>query len=192
MIDWGKAKDRFKAIARTASPIQRGEIGIWYDNAGHFCDVIWFSTNSYFSRTEHQDVLALVDDDDNLSGFKVSAVEFMGGDGGQYTAVNLKNRQASSASHDQRNHPSKGPESSEHSVGVETINARYDQVSHFFDLFWSSDPTRLVETENGHILAAIDLNDTVCGFRVINIDQLSDNEHGLAYVRLKTRMERQP
>lgn len=188
--DWEAMKLRLGEIAENACYIQRGEVDIWYDNAGHYCDVIWLTASTFFTKTEHSEVLALIDDDNNLYGFKIDAVEWMGDRNGGYTTVNLISKLGAAGSQspslDGRN-VSDGPEDHGSPVEKGIINARYDHNDHSFDVFWAGGDARYVATENDHIEALIDPDGLLCGFRIININRMSDDEHGFASVRLNTR-----
>ena len=172
MSDWETMKHRFAEIARDVAPIQPGEVGVWYDNAGGYCDVNWSSGSAFFAGTEHENVKALTDDDGNLHGFKIDAVERMGNNG-DYTIVNLRNGQ--------------GPADGGGRRKV-VIQARYSYDSHSFDVVWSDGGCRYVATENSQILASVNQAGTLCGFRVIRTDLLGKDEHGMAHARLKTRL----
>ncbi len=190
MNDWEVMKERFEKIAKKVKPIQRGEVGVWYDNAGHYCDVIWLAASAYFTGTEHEEVMALVDDDGNLFGFKIDATEWMGDGNGGYTTVNLRSRLGRTGSKELSGGNATAAACGEydHSIEKGIINAKYDSRSHCFDVFWASGDTRYIETESSHILAMVDTDGILCGFRVNRIDRLSDDEHGMVNVRLKTRM----
>ena len=172
MSDWETTKHRFAEIARDVVPVQPGEVGVWYDNAGGYCDVIWGGGFAFFAGTEHENVKALTDNAGNLHGFKIDAVERMG-NGGDYTIVNL------------RNGPGPADVGGPRKV---VIQARYHHDSHSFDVVWSDGECRYVATENSHILASVNQVGTLCGFRVIHTDLLSNDEHGMAHARLKTRL----
>lgn len=175
-------KHRLAEIARNVTPIQPGEVGVWYDNAGGYCDVIWSSSFAFFAATEHENVMALTDDDHNLHGFKIDAVESMGKDGG-YTTVSLRNRLAQSAADWRRK---SGIIDNPVTKGI--IKARYNRDSHSFDVVWADGGSRHVETESSHILAAVNPDGTLCGFRVIRADLLGNDEGGMAHARLKVKM----
>ncbi len=186
MSDWETMKDRFEEIAKKVKPIQCGEVGIWYDNAGHYCDVIWLTTNAYFHPTDHKEVMALVDLDDNLFGFKVDATPWFDNVKNAYTTINLRTklvsyRRVDTSIFDTEKQP-------DNPIAKGVINVRYDSAEHSFDVFWLNTDRRYIETENRHLLGAVDSNGILCGFKVINIDQLSDDEYGLVNARLKTKM----
>ena len=175
-------KLRLAEIAKDVVPIQHGEVGVWYDNAGGYCDVIWSSGFAFFAATEHQNVMALTDDDNNLHGFKIDAVESMGKDGG-YTVVSLRNMVKQSAADWRRKF---GIVDNPVTRGI--IRARYNRDSHSFDVVWADGGSRYVETESGHILAAVNPDGTLCGFRVIRTDRLGNDAGGMAHARLKVKM----
>ena len=182
MSDWETMKHRLAEIAKDVEPIQPGEVGVWYDNAGGYCDVIWFSGLAFFAATEHENVMALTDDDGKLHGFKIDAVESMGKDGG-YTIVSLRDMVKQSVGDWRRKF---GIVDNPVTRGI--IRARYNRDSHSFDVVWTDGDSRYVETESSHILAAVNPDGTLCGFRVIRIDLLGKDESGMAHARLKVKM----
>ena len=186
MNDWETMKERFKEIAKNVKPIQRGEIGIWYDNAGHYCDVIWLGAHAFFTRSEHEEVMALLDDDDNLFGFKIEATPWFDDGENGYTTINLRTKLDSYKKGGRI--PFDNENQTDNPIVNGIINVRYDKADYFFDVFWADGDTRYIETENSHILALVDTDGLLCGFRVIHTDWLSDDEHGMVHVRLKTRM----
>ncbi len=48
-------------------------VNVWYDKAGDYLDVHWVS-GSYFTLTDNDQVMVLMDRAGNRCGFKVSAV----------------------------------------------------------------------------------------------------------------------
>ena len=193
MNDWETMKQRFAEIAKDVKPVPRGEVGIWYDNAGRYCDVIWNGAFAFFAGTEHKDVMALTNDAGNLHGFKIDAVDRMGDGNGGYTTVDLRNRPGPKDADGHRNAGTNGQESitdnagGDNHVAKDVIGARYNHDSHSFDVVWSDRGSRYIETENSHILALVDSYGSLCGFRVIRTDLLGDDEHGIAHARMKTR-----
>ena len=193
MIDWDTMKQRFAEIAKDVKPVPRGEVGIWYDNAGRYCDVIWNGAFAFFAGTEHKNVMALTNDAGNLHGFKIDAVERMGDGNGGYTTVNLRNRPGPKDADGRRNAGINGQESIADNAGGDSdvaknvISARYNHDSHSFDVVWSDRGSKYVETESSHILALVDSDESLCGFRVIRTNLLGDDEHGIAHARVKTR-----
>ena len=171
-------KELFAASAEKINYIQWGEVDIWYDNAGHYCDVIWLSTSAYFDDTEHPEVMALVDRAHNLYGFKIDCTIWMGDAAGGYTAVDLRSRLQ----------PASETVAPEGVVVPGVIRARYDHDCHSFEVRWGAGDAPLTATDNPHILAAAEADGRLCGFQVIDIDQLSDDEFGLAHTRLPVRI----
>ena len=182
MSDWATMKRRWAEIARNVTPIQPGEVGVWYDNAGGYCDVIWFSGFAFFAATEHENVMALTDDNGNLHGFKIDAVANMGNDGG-YTTVSLRNILEQSDAEWRRKF---GIGDNPVTRGI--IRTKYNRDSHSFDVIWADGGSRYVETESSHILAAVNPDGTLCGFRVIRTDMIGNDAGGMAHARLKVKM----
>lgn len=199
MTERESLKELFAESARKVKRIKWGEeVGVWYDNAGHYCDVVWSSLNDYCTDTERPEVMAMVDHAHNLLGFKIDAVKWMGDGAGGYTTVNLRSRlQPAAATPDAGGAPGmgglpwEGASASSADAGVivpGVIRARYDHSVHSFEVLWADGETQLTATENPHILAAADAAGRLCGFRVIHIDRLSDDEYGLAHTRLPLRL----
>ena len=183
MVNW----ERLKLIAKQVKPIQRGEVYVWYDNAGHYCDVIWLTANTYFHPTEHKEVMALVDLDDNLFGFKVDATPWFDDGENGYTTINLRTKldsyqKGGRIPFDNENQP-------DNPIVNGIINVRYDKADHFFDVFWASGGSRHVDTESKHILGLVDNSGVLCGFKVINIDQLPEDEQGFIKAFIEARMD---
>ena len=178
-------KELFAASAEKINFIQWGEVDIWYDNAGHYCDVIWLSTSAYFDDTEHPEVMALVDNAHNLYGFKIDCTIWMGDAAGGYTAVDLRSRLQPAAD---AVAAAAEAAATDGVVVPGVIRARYDHEAHSFEVRWGGDDAPLTATDTPHILAAADAEGRLCGFRVINIDQLSDDEFGMAHTRLPVRL----
>ena len=190
--DWEAMKQRLAEIAKNPDYVQPGEVDIWYDKAGHFCDVIWLTAKTFFTSTENKEVMSLIDDENNLYGFKIDPVEWMGDGNDGYTTVNLRSSLGrAEASGDQdsrldRCNVSDGSEKYGNPMERGIINAKFDNDAHIFEVLWADGDARYVATENDHIVALVNIDGLLCGFRVIDIDRMSDDEHGIASVRLKT------
>ena len=130
-------------------------------------------------------MLALVDSEDNLFGFKVDATPWFDDGEDGYTTVNLRSKLASYKeggilkfdTDKQLNNP----------IVNGVINIRYSKTGHFFDLFWADGDFRYVETESEHILARVNNAGVLCGFKVVNIDRLTDDEHGFVKTFIDAR-----
>lgn len=129
--------------------------------------------------TEHPEVMALVDNAHNLLGFKIDSVGWMGDAAGGYTTVNLRSRLQPADD---------APDADAGIIVPGVIRARFDHSAHSFEVRWGEGDAPLTATENPHILAAVADDGRLCGFRVIDIDQLSDDEFGLAHTRLPVRL----
>ena len=181
MTERESLKELFAESARKVKRIKWGEeVGVWYDNAGHYCDVVWSSLNDYCTDTEHPEVMAMVDHAHNLLGFKIDCVGWMGDGAGGYTTVDLRSRLQPAAA---------TPDADAGIIVPGVIRARYDHSAHSFEVLWADGgDAPLAATDNPHILAAAAADGRLCGFRVIHIDQLSDDEFGLAHTRLPVRL----
>ena len=133
--------------------------------------------------------MALVDNDGNIFGFKISDITLINagvnaGQGG-YATVELKSRLKNSGGNGSANGRTgwlRRPETAMPGLGqgnpIEqgVINIRYDKDSHFFDVFWAAGNTHYIETDNRHTLALVDADGILCGFRIIDTDQLGDGK----------------
>ena len=53
---------------------QRTKVNIWYDAGGDYLDVSWGTASGYYTATADCRVLALVDLEGNILGFKIDGV----------------------------------------------------------------------------------------------------------------------
>lgn len=53
---------------------QHLKVNLWYDAAGDYLDVSWGTGNGYYTATADERVLALVDLQGNILGFKIDGV----------------------------------------------------------------------------------------------------------------------
>lgn len=58
---------------------ERARVNVWYDEEGDYLDVTWGSGNTYYTDTEDDRVLALVDTDGNIQGFKIAGLSTIKG-----------------------------------------------------------------------------------------------------------------
>ena len=182
MVNW----ERLKLIAKQVKPIQQGEVYVWYDNAGHYCDVIWLTASTFFTKTEHPEVMALVDSEDNLFGFKVATIPWFDDGEDGYTTVNLRRKLSS---YNEGSIPKFDTEKQpDNPIVSGVVSIRYSKARHFLDLFWANGDFHYAETESEHILARVNNAGVLCGLKVVNIDQMSDDEQGFAHARLKALM----
>lgn len=91
MSDWATIKPRLAEIAKDVEPIHPGEVGVWYDNAGGYCDVVaWGDGRSRYVETESSHILAAVNADGTLCGFRVIRADLLGNDAGGMAHARLK------------------------------------------------------------------------------------------------------
>ena len=96
--DWDTMKYRLAEIAKDVEPIQPGEVGVWYDNAGGYCDVVvWADGGSRYVETESSHILAAVNPDGTLCGFRVIRTDLLGNDAGGMAHARLKVKMAVTA-----------------------------------------------------------------------------------------------
>ena len=178
--------------------LEDGIIKVWYDNAGHYCDVIWPGNNTYPQETECDAVLAKVDSEYNICGFTILDIELISEGHHGHTAINLKSRLDPKENSIHRIGRTNGQDingftgkgrrnGNPFENGI--INVRYDSASHYCDFFWAGGNTHYVQTESEHALALTDEKGVLCGFRIINTDRLGDGEHSYVELDLKTRTE---
>jgi hypothetical protein len=55
------------------------QVNVWYDEAGDYLDVSWGKGNAYYTATGHDRVMALVDMEGNVLGFKIDGVSAVKG-----------------------------------------------------------------------------------------------------------------
>lgn len=53
---------------------ERMKINVWYDEAGDYLDVSWGTSHAYYTATADERVMALVDMDGNVQGFKIDGI----------------------------------------------------------------------------------------------------------------------
>ena len=53
---------------------QQKKVNIWYDEAGDYLDVSWGTTHAYYTATPDDRVMALIDAEGNVQGFKIDGV----------------------------------------------------------------------------------------------------------------------
>lgn len=172
--------------------LEQGLIAVWYDNSGYICEAYWVRGITYFTYCEHEEVLPLVDMSENLSGFMIQGVEWISQDMDGYVTINLK----SNLPKDSTGPDSGGPSATsivekEYLNPVEqgVIEVRFDRYQHFCEVRWGKCNTTFVETENEYILALVDVEGGLSGFRIIKTDQLAENPMGCVSAELKTMMK---
>ena len=58
---------------------KQGQVNVWYDEAGDYLDVSWGDGNAYYAATEDERIMALVDLEGNILGFKLDGVSAIKG-----------------------------------------------------------------------------------------------------------------
>lgn len=53
---------------------QHKKVNVWYDEAGDYLDVSWGTAHAYYTVTGDDRVMALVDMDGNVQGFKIDGI----------------------------------------------------------------------------------------------------------------------
>ena len=172
--------------------LEQGLIAVWYDNSGYICEAYWVRGSTYFTSCEHEEVLPLVDVEENLSGFMIQGVEWISPEVGRFVTVNLKsNLPKKSTGQDLKGNSAATIAEKDYLNPIEhgVIHVRFDRYEHFFEVRWGMSSTVFMNTDNEFILAAVDTDGILSGFRVINTDQLAENPSGCVGATLKTRMK---
>ena len=50
------------------------KVNVWYDEAGDYLDVSWGGKHAYYTATGDDRVMALVDMEGNIQGFKIDGI----------------------------------------------------------------------------------------------------------------------
>jgi hypothetical protein len=58
---------------------ERTRVNVWYDKEGDYLDVTWGRGNTYYTATEDEHVMALVDMEGNIQGFKIDGLSTIRG-----------------------------------------------------------------------------------------------------------------
>ena len=58
---------------------EQGQVNVWYDEAGDYLDVSWGEGNAYYAATGDDRVMALIDIEGNVLGFKIDGVSAIKG-----------------------------------------------------------------------------------------------------------------
>ena len=53
---------------------QNKRVNVWYDEAGDYLDVSWGTAHAYYTATNDERVMALVDMEGNVQGFKIDGI----------------------------------------------------------------------------------------------------------------------
>lgn len=172
--------------------LDRGRIAVWYDNSGYICEAYWVRGSTYFTRCDFEEVLPLVDMSDNLCGFMIQGVELISKNVDGYVTVNLRSRLLENSDcSDSETQSARTSEGEEFLNPIEQgiINVRFDRNEHYCEVLWSNRKATFLETDNEYILAAVDAEGILSGFRIINTDQLAENPMGSVGTELKAKVE---
>ena len=189
MADIGVWKKDMPEIKDIDLLSERGVIKVCYDNDGYMLTVIWFSGHSYYSGTEHDDVLVMVAMDEDAFGFMIHGVESItdGVDG--YVTVNLKSDLEKYANPASSNGQDAGGEWRHNPIELGIINIRYDRDQNYCHVFWADGATYDTGTNNENVLAYFNEEGILCGFRIINTDKIRENPLGWVDAELQIKMD---
>ncbi len=172
--------------------LEQGIVSVWYDNSGYICEAYWVRGLTYFTGCEHEEVLPLVDMKENLCGFMIQGVEWISEGRDGYVTVNLK----SNLPEDATNSNSSGQAATamvdkayRNPIERGIIHARFDRAEHYCEVIWGDGYTRYIATENEYILALVNADGILSGFRITNTDRLAENPIGCVGAKLKTKIE---
>ena len=157
--------------------LEQGLVSVWYDNTGHLCEAIWVRGLTYFTDCEHDDVLAMVDLKENLCGFMIHGIQWISDGVDDYVTVNLKSDLPRNTVADYHNAIERG-----------IIKIRFDREAHYCEVTWTDDALSFAPSENEFILALVNRDGILGGFRVINTHRLAENPEGRVIAELKTRV----
>jgi hypothetical protein len=171
--------------------LEQGLISVWYDNTGYICEAYWVRGLTYFTGCEHEGVLPLVDMKENLCGFMIQGVEWISEGRDGYVTVNLKSNLPEDATN---SNPSGQTATAmigkayHNPIERGIIHARFDRAEHYCEVVWGDGNTRYIETENEYILALVNADGILSGFRITNTDRLAENPIGCVGAELKTKI----
>ena len=172
--------------------LEQGLISVWYDNSGYICEAIWVRGLTYFTACEHEEVLAMVDMKENLCGFMIHGVEWISHGADGYVTINLKSDLHQDGANANLNGQAENELARGHylnPIELGIIKARFDRDKHYCEVLWGDSNISCAETENEYILALIDADGILSGFRIINTDRLAENPIGCVGAKLKTRIK---
>ncbi len=171
--------------------LEQGRVSVWYDNTGYLCEAIWVRGLTYFTGCEHEEVLPMVDMEENLCGFMIHDVEWISDGVNGYVAVNLKSDlpQKTTGS-DINGQPGNSMLGAfrHNSIEQGIIRICFDRDAHYCEVVWGDGGISFASTENEFILALVDKDGVLCGFRIVNTHWLAENPKGFVSAELKTRM----
>jgi hypothetical protein len=58
---------------------ERSKVNVWYDEEGDYLDVTWGTGKTYYTETEDDRVMALVDLEGTIQGFKIGGLSTIKG-----------------------------------------------------------------------------------------------------------------
>ena len=134
----------------------------------------------------------MVDMAENLCGFMIHGVEWISQGVDGHVTVNLRSELPQDGAGANPNGGAPDLTARKHYANpIERgiIKVRFDRAEHYCEVFWGDGGARFAETENEHILALVDADGVLAGFRIIHTDRLGENPVGCIGADLKIRME---
>ena len=185
ITDSGKVLPEIKDV----NLLEQGIIRVSYDNGGYMLEVIWSYGYSSFEGTEHDDVLVMVAMDGDAYGFMIHDVDWISDGVDGYVTVNLKSDLEKYATAESPNGQDTESEWRYNPIERGIINIRYDRDQHYCHVFWADGATSDVGTDNENVMASFDEEGILCGFRIINTDQIKENPMGWVDAELQIKMD---
>ena len=69
-----RLRDWLDKDGRAVPMNQHRKVNVWYDEAGDYLDVSWDTAHAYYTATSDERVMALVDMEGNVQGFKIDGI----------------------------------------------------------------------------------------------------------------------
>ena len=171
--------------------LEQGLVSVWYDNTGHLCEAIWVRGLTYFTGCEHDEVLPMVDLKEYLCGFMIHGVQWISDGIDGYVTVNLKSDLPRNTAGDSTNglpEPSATGANYHNSIEQGIIKIRFDREAHYCEVIWADDARNFAPSKNEFILALVNRDGVLGGFRIVNTHRLAENPEGCVSAELKTRV----
>ena len=153
-------------------------INVWYDNAGHYLEVLWISkAGNYYMPTSNERVDVLVDDERNLSGFMVWGVTRA--KEGEIVNLELKPVESEPIPALTATHPvhARRADQSETEVEINNISIRTEKAGEYFEVHWSKKSgAEYAPTADERVKVLTDSAGNVLGFKISGISLMGEGE----------------
>ena len=156
-------------------------INIWFDNAGHYLDVHWYSkADNCFMPTSNERVDVLVDDESNLSGFMVWGVTRI--TEGEITNLELVPVEPDTVAVLVTARPNQS-----HSGvvgGIRKLSIQADESGDCIEVRWGDGDGHYAPSEDDRVEVLLDSSGRVLGFKITGISQMGEGEKDFINVDL--------